>query len=632
MINTLLRILIRHLGKRQAKPQSQGRTSDFEMKLDQLHQKMESVSEKLDRDARETREWVLDHADQTLPKSSDRNLIAAVFHQEGFRGNHFAPDKDAMKHENDKPRVFQILFDWRTQGNWQNDIYVDEAKHAIVPTVDGPEGRAKIAVEKLLCDFMCKGFKPRYDQFESVLHFLTSSPLGVTQGLPARLGGYGDKVGRITVLKELAKDIDSPPHYSDDVRAMVDQLAQRYLEIGDPHRDWTTSATDCRVAPPEVVALFKMTGRQRDSILTQAQRRPTARLGAFVPPIPVDAYLKATKALDEALDEMIADFEQSGGHPAWMQSAEAYADFFGTFTDDDAPYGWWERSREGKRPGLQYDATKFAAMKTPGFFDGRLSLYETGRALLAEPLHDKPVSFFEQTVPAVEMFTFDGNDPEGHLLEHFATLQSPKPTKAWLTTATRHIDVIGVESVGTGLCDWLSLVQPIAKLAPDSATPVYDGLLRDAPTGAVHLFNRRGDQTDTPEWVHRTALKMMALPFSFRKRVLSPNQPTVDEAILKDEATNLIPVLTSSVLMGALAVSPTLQPRIPAEVVEQVAVYCYRDSGRGHNQLRSRIAGNAAVHALGQYRTKESSEALHRIRAKFPKDKSILKQIDAVLA
>ncbi len=631
MLTSLLRILMRHWDKEQTKPQPQRRESEFDKSSERLHQKMESVSEEFDREARETREWLLDHARETLTKGSDCDLIAAVFHQKGFRGNNFAPNADAMKHENDKPNVFQILSDWRTQGDWKNDLHVDEVKHAIVARTDGPEGRAKVAVEKLLCDFMRKGFKPRYHQFEQVLRFLTTTPLGSTQGLPARIGEYGASGGRTAVLKEIATRVDSPPQYTDDVRAMIDQLARRYLEIGDPHTDWTTSARDCLLAPPEVEALLKMTGRTRDSVLTQAKRRPTARLGAFVPPIPEGGYLNAVKALDAALDEMIAEFEQTGGHPAWMQNAEAYTGFFGTFTGDNAPFGWWERAREGNRPGLHFDAEQYAEMQTPGFFDGRLSLYETGKALLAEPLDDKPVSFFERTVPAVDVFTFDGNDPEGRLLEHFATLRSPRPTKACLTTASRHIDVIGVDAVGTGVCDWLSMVQPIARVLPGSPHPVYDGVLRDAPTGAIHLFNRPGDHTDTPEWVHRTALRMMALPFSFRKRELPPNQPTVREAILKDEATDRIPALTTLILMGALAVTATLQPRIPAEVIEQVAAYCYRDAGSTHNQLRSRSVGIAAVQALGQFKTKDATDALHRLRAKFPQDKSILKQIDAVL-
>jgi len=635
MMFSLLRILINALSRGVTKPQPRRDASDVGTKLNDLHRKMEETSKNAADDRGAARTWLLDHADATLPEQRDRDLISAVFPEDGFKGIVFAPDKDALKTDLERRRTFMILMDWRTEGDWENDISVDKKTRHLTAKTDDPTGKTKVAVETVLCHIMHKGFRPRPEHCVPILRFLTTSPPGFAGGIPERLLAGNDRVSSLGILTAWAVDYQ-PTGYGTDKEEedLLDQLAHRFLNIGDPYLDWTTSARDCHVAPPDVAAMMTLTGRKRDSILQQAQRRPTARLGAFVPPVPVDLYLKSVKAVDDALDRLIAEFEDTGGHPDWMESPEAYMAVFGTCFDEQAAFGWWTRPRDPKNLGIKYDVEQYTLMQSPGYFDDRLSLSAAGKALLAEPVDVMPVTFFQTTVPAVEFFTFEGKDAEGKLLEHLATIKSHKPTKAWLTTAAQHIDIIGMETVATGLRDWLALMQPIAS---DIGGKVYGKLTREAPPAAVHLFHARSPHassepaTGAADWANRTALKLMLLPFAFRKNGRGPGPATVQEAILEDEQSGEIPALTSSVLTGVLALAPTLQPHIAPETVERVADYCFRDAEMTHNQLRSRSAGNAAVHALGQYRTQEAIEALRRLRAKFPKDKAILKQIDAAM-
>lgn len=591
-----------------------------------LSNEIARMSHEANRGELAARAWLLAHAREELGDLVDLDLLSRVFHEDGSKSPLFSPNKKALARDDTRSSVFDALISLRTGGNWADQLEVSR-RRVISAIRDSEAGRAVAAVEQVLCYLMHSGFKPRKNQIFPILEFLLTSPPGAVMGIPDELGKDGGRTTTLGILPALAKIFPTAEDVPIEAKPPLERLAERYLQL-NTSGDWTSPSRDGDIAPPDIDALMKMTGRKRDSVFLQAQRLPTARIGVFRPDMPIDQYLHVLKRLDDALDRLIPDFEQSNGRPTWVESGQSYSETFGTWPDEGAKFGWWEIEREGRQDReVAFDLVQYEKMKAPGVYSSRLSLLDAGQTLLKDPWQDKPVSFFRKTVPAVEMFNFNGKDPEGQLLEHLSSIRSAKPTKTWLGKAERLIEEIGEEVVAGTLATWLGLVREIVH--GETGETAYEGAFRHAPIAATKMFVQYEAPTDDPAWANRQALRLMRIPHSLTDQKAGMQGLPLDGTVEGVGHSGILPELPSLVLTGAFAIAPICSQGISPSLIGNVATYCYRPAGYPEQALRSRMAGNAAVHALGQIGTPDALKTLEQVQAEFAADKSITKLIDA---
>ncbi len=591
-----------------------------------LSSEIAHLSKEADRKELGARTWLLSHARAELPDTVDHELFAQVFHEEGFQSPLFQPNKEALARSGTRASVFDALMSLRTGGSWADQLEVS-SRHTISATRDSEAGRALAVAEHVLCGLMRSGFKPRKNQISPILEFLLTSPPGAVMGIPDELGKDGERTTTLGILPALAKIFPTAEDVPVEAKPPLERLAERYLQL-NTSEDWTSPGRDGDISPPDVDALMAMTGRKRDSVFLQAQRLPTARIGVFRPDMPIDQYLHVLKRLDDALDRLIPEFEQSNGRPTWVESGQSYSEIFGTWPDEGAKFGWWEIEREGRQAWeVAFDRVQYEKMRAPGVYSSRLSLLDVGQTLLADPWQDKPVSFFRKTVPAVEMFDFNGKDPAGQLLEHLSSIRSGKPTKSWLGKAERIIEKIGEEVVAGTLAQWLDLVREIVD--GEKGETAYECALRHAPIAATKMYMQYEPPTDDLAWADRQALRLMRIPHVLTDQKAGNPGLSPDEVLDELGHSAVIPEMPSFVLTGTLAIAPYLSKSIPPSVIGNVATYCFRPAGYPEQALRSRMAGNAAVHALGRVGTPEAAKTLEQVRDEFAGDKSIVRRIDA---
>src|SRR5262249_11859456 len=143
---------------------------------------------------------------------------------------------------------------------------------------------------------------------------------------------------------------------------------------------------------------------------------------------------------------------------------EVFTELVGDGPDPTLKFGWWDRDTKGEQGFLDWGANPLHTLLhdeikpdsvlalgplTPELTAG---LRERAKTIAA----DWPFDFGTFAIPAIHLFTFDGKDPAGSLLNHLVEAGDGAPSKTWLKECDRLIGGYGTETVLECFGRWIA--------------------------------------------------------------------------------------------------------------------------------------------------------------------------------